>query len=293
MTDDRRTAPRFGKLTPATLVGDNRRDAATAVDVSATGAFLRTHLLLPVGSVVQVTLQAGHASGSVARMLARVVRIAEPGSRIYPVPGVGLEWLSASSAAGEDTLRGFLRDTLHIPAERLQSAKVRVGDAPNVAVLHLHPDFDRPDGETWAGELVVPSFGDHLPVSARRMHRPPEKREADRFWVRSEIVYTIDDLPHAGMVYNLSAKSAMVATQQRLPERGSEIQCRLPLTGPYSECWLRFTGKIMRHVSISGSKGEGFVVSFTRIDEMGQPGVFRAYLDHLHRAQSDDPHPRG
>lgn len=292
MALDRRSAPRVAKLTPATLVGDNQRDAATAVDVSGAGAFLRTHLLLPVGSIVQVTLQSGHASGSVARLLARVVRIAEPGSRIYPVPGVGIEWLTASSAAGEEALRAFLRDTLHIPAERLDRIAARPGDAPNVAVIPLHRDADKPVDDSTTGELAVPTLGNHLPATARR-HQPPEQREADRFWVRTDIVYTLDELPHAGMVFNLSAKGAMVATQQRLPDRGVVIKCRIPLTGPFADCWLRCTSKVLRHVSISGSKGEGFVVSFTHIDEMGQPGVFRAYLDFLRRSQSGGALPHG
>lgn len=286
-TMDRRRYPRVARLTPATVVCDNQRDAATATDVSASGGFLRTHLMLPAGSLVQVTLQSGHASGSVARLLARVVRMVEPGSRLCPVPGLGVEWMNASSAAGTESLIDFLRDTLKVPDSRLSAARLEQGDAPNVAVYTLLEEAGPPGGGSWAGELAVPRVGDHLPTTTRQLRSMPEQREADRFWVRTEIVYTLDDLPHSGMIYNLSAKGAMVATLQRLPERGSQVRCKIPLTGSFADSWIRVTARVLRHVSISGSKGEGFVMEFQRLDELGQPGVFRSYLDHLHKVQRE------
>lgn len=283
--NDRRRYPRVARLTPATLVCDNQRDAATATDVSASGGFLRTHLMLPAGSLAQVTLQSSHSSSSVARLLARVVRVAEPGSRLCPVPGLGVEWLTASSAAGTDALLDFLRETLRVPVERLDAAQAQEGESPNVAVYPLHEDLGRPGG--WAGELAVPTTSTHLPVTAHQLRSMPDQREADRFWVRTEIVYTLDELPHAGMIYNLSAKGAMVATQQRLPACGTTVRCKVPLTGPYAESWIRVNARVLRHVTVSGAKGEGFVMEFQRVDEMGQPGIFHTYLEYLHRAQRE------
>jgi hypothetical protein len=283
MIKDRRRHIRHGKLIPATVMFDTQRDAATGTDVSAGGGFLRTHLLVPVGSIVQVIVQWGHGGTSGARMTARVARVAEPGSRLCPVPGLGVEWLMASSPGGPDALHEFLAETLHIPAHAIDPTRMHRGDGPNTWIYALHPETAAAAAS--AGDLALPTVGENLPVSAHRLRRLPEQRRSDRFWVRTECVYLLEGLPHAGMIYNLSATGAVVATQQRLPDRGSVVQCRVPLTGRFSDSWIRATSKVLRYAPVSGTHGEGFVVEFQHIDEMGQDGVFSDFLSHLRREQ--------
>lgn len=289
MTTDRRRCPRFRRLIPGSVVFEMQRDSCTTLDASGCGGFLRTHLVVPGGNIIQVTLRGEHSSDPVAKVLARVARTVEVGSRLCPVPGLGVEWIVASCASGRDALLEFLGKILQLPPDRIDESKLHEGETPNVAVYYLNDEYAARVDIPTTGDLALPSASPHLPVSARRLIGLREKREVDRFWVRTEVVYQLDDLPHAGLVFNLSAKGAVISTQQRMPERNSTVSFRIPLTGPFSESWIRAKGRVLRYMPVSGGVGEGFVVEFKSVDEMGQTGVFAEYLEFLRREQMGLP----
>lgn len=85
-----RTAPRRALRAEALVRNPESSDSSVPFDldeVSATGAFVMTDLLLPVGAQVEVTFALPRESASITAC-GRVVRVEERGGR----PGIGLEF---------------------------------------------------------------------------------------------------------------------------------------------------------------------------------------------------------
>jgi hypothetical protein len=105
---------------PTSVISDGGKFEARTVNVSTSGAFLRTHEQPAVGGQLDVVVQ---GFSRPTHLQARVVRT-QTGS----LPGIGIAWTRAVTCHGPAALVSFLSSFLHTAPAFIQPHVARTGD---------------------------------------------------------------------------------------------------------------------------------------------------------------------
>jgi hypothetical protein len=81
----------------------------TVVDVSATGAFIHSKVLPPIGARLEIALKAQKPQSPIIIVVCEVVRSVETPQKFSEVRGFGVKWISMRSASGPLVVREMLQ----------------------------------------------------------------------------------------------------------------------------------------------------------------------------------------
>jgi hypothetical protein len=112
MFEDRRKHPRVPVLHKAQLVSGRERLDVVCTNVSASGAFVQSRSLPPLGGRVTLATRAGGPHTPLVELTATAVRTV-PAGGMWPA-GFAVTWQLARCALGSEPLERFLREVLHL-----------------------------------------------------------------------------------------------------------------------------------------------------------------------------------
>lgn len=265
-----------------------RRESATTVDVSAGGGFLASLAATAPGALLRVDMAKPRPQLPKASFVARAVRVVRNPAPPNPLQGFGVQWMAVATPAGRAGLEKLL-DTLGIdPAEH--AAECFVTDPGREALFLVDPN------ELGVVEGVLsgrwPDAGSRSRWVPANHHR---RRSVDRLGglppipAELELSYIYDAVPYNASIGELNPRFAVIGCRHAPPPLGSRVLCRLPLVGPYSSHWVRIHGRVASIHNKPVRWPYAFVMTFERIDEFGQSGVFGEFLRYIHHSRFQAP----
>jgi len=106
---DRRQEPRVQRLLGVSFIHEGQQARGTVVNVSATGAFIHSKVLPPVGARLELALKAQKPQSPIILVVCEVVRVVETPQKPSEVRGFGVKWISMRSASGPLVVREMLQ----------------------------------------------------------------------------------------------------------------------------------------------------------------------------------------
>jgi hypothetical protein len=243
------------------------------MDVSRSGALIRTPVSFPSGTLLILECPALCAEGASVRLLARVVRASQnrgdPGS-VYS--GLGLLWIRAYSSTGEAKLREFLTDILGFAESEIGELKQSpTGDAV----------FDFPSPAAVARDT------DQRAPRSQELAEYQENRERfmgfqrGRFRMEVPVVYSVHNMHYRGNLVSLGPDGIAVSSRGALPFLFSKVTVRYPLeSSPTSPRVVLFAETEMV-LEPFGREPGFFTARIIGIDELNNRGIFRMHLKSL------------
>lgn|GEM_PF-6902885 len=105
---ERRKEPRVQRLLGVSFIHEGEQARGTVVNVSATGAFIHSKVLPPVGARLEIALKAHKSQSPIILVVCEVVRVVETPQKPSEVRGFGVKWISMRSASGPLVVREML-----------------------------------------------------------------------------------------------------------------------------------------------------------------------------------------
>ncbi len=292
MTDkrpsDRRRATRVQKLLTLKMEHDGRGADLVTTDVSLRGTFVHAppDFRLPVGADLALKFSDG-PDAPVIEISAKIVRVIARASRVSRIPGMALEFLQFSCAAGIGPLSDFVQNVLCYRLGREDARHMALEDDGSATFtppedkkgLHLVSKARHVHAERMSPERTLPGDAKEAEELMRKIVTDIERRRVKRFAMRTEVTwYQTDGLPHSGVVLNVSQRGMFVQTDHKLPRVGSRVRLKFPIEEEGGVSYVKIEAIVRRRWNPSNESMPGFGIRFERIDEMGHTGIFRMWL---------------
>ncbi len=269
--ENRRINHRKSKELELTFHYGQEHSQVSTLDVSRSGALLKTHVMFPSGTLF--ILETVQENGDVPpiRLLARVARAAPSPRLSENRNGMGVQWVRAFSKGGADELLEFLKTHMGYGIEISSAIKLLPsGDAV----------FDFPPLAS-SMEPFTPTDRTPLAASYRTLRERFLSMLRGRFRVRVPVVYTVHNMHYRGTLIALGAEGLAVATQSAMPFPSSRVQVRYPIEYSDKAPRIGLFGETEMILEPVESDPGYFSVRIEGIDEHEHEGLFKLHLRQL------------
>jgi hypothetical protein len=265
---------------------DDLHVSCITTDLSIRGAFLNSQVTPPPGR--RIWLKYCCENEPVIIMKALVIRVVTPTLRVSGLRGMAVEIEEITSPSGREGLNNFLRRFLNCPEAQIDEDRIRndegavsyklaripiVAGAGN-ASRYLQEELLRP-------ARTVP---DNLHSNEEQLRSgliDVNRRSCKRAPVYVDVTYYINGMPHLGTVLNISRRGLFIRTAHAIPEKSTSVVLKFPVAEAPDPQYVRVIASVRRAWNTENESLPGFALRFEHVDEMGNHGIFRTYLDRF------------
>ncbi len=278
--EERRSQPRRKDRIALVFNYAQEQRAVNTMDVSPTGALIRTPVAFPSGTLLILEAPSLCAADTGVRLLAKVVRASQHGGdpgALYS--GLGLTWIRAYCARGEGHLKTFLTEVLGFPPK----AEVGIGATSTGDAVYDFP------ASPIAG--VLPVFSENTNRDEEEAYVERKNVLADRLTdllkVDARIVYSVSNMHYRGTLIAISREQLAVMVRGALPFLGAKVSVRYPLED--SPTAPRIIIHAVTELVLEPFRQEAgvFHALVSKFEEKDSQGLFRTHLNTLESGDTE------
>jgi len=265
---DRRKETRVPKLLKALFAYEGKEYNVVITDISKTGAFIHYNLLPPEGTMIDFSFNYKEDPSSPVIITGMVERHSDPARGTGTIRGFGVSWKKAYSPGGKEVILNFLSSVFGKTTSAISGYQEHA-EKPNI-MYHFKEDAIS-EREVTRPEFKIPQM------------QPPAQDKTDAEMIFEDAIHVsipctvlIKQHSFKGKVSRVGAKYLSVHLTDELPDTGTHITVRLPVTKHPPFRFVQIFGKVIStYPSVAGGEMD---VKISIIDEMGNPGSFRNLL---------------
>ena len=285
---DRRRVARQSRLVRLEFLLDDENVSCITTDLSLRGAFLNSQVTPPPGR--RIWLKYCAENDPVVVLPALVVRVVTPALRVSGLRGMAVEIEEITCPSGRTHLNDFLRRFLNCPETEIDEERIRVDSGAVSYKLSRIPIVAGAGNasrylqqELLMPERTVPEpcTGDNEQLGNGLFN--VNRRSCKRSPIYVDVTYYIGGIPHLGTVLNISRRGLYMRTMHSIPSTSTTIILRMPVAEAPDPQYVRIQATVRRTWDPEHESLPGFALRFDQMDEHGNHGIFRTYLDRFNK----------
>ncbi len=278
--EERRAQPRRKDRIALVFNYAQEQCAVNTMDVSTTGALIRTPVAFPSGTLLILEAPSLCEEADGVRLLAKVVRASQHGGDPGAVySGLGLSWIRAYSARGEEYLKNFLVEVLGFPPE----SDVGIGSATTGDAVYDFPASPLAEVQAAPDSSSQPREAENRRARQERFFG----HLAQHFKVESPVVYSVSNMHYRGTLIAVGAKRVAIKARGALPFQGAKVSVRYPLEDSPTSPRIVLHAQTELVIEPFEDEPGMFSALLSSVDELGNRGLFRGHLRTLYANNVD------